>query len=178
MSGHQFNLRVARQSDADAVTAVLTSAYPGLMARDYDPAILAATLPAMTVANPRLLASGTYYVQEVRGSLIVACGGWTHEEPRTNRVENGVAHLRHFGTHVEWIRMGLGAGIFQRCREEARAARVHTFRCFATLGAEPFYASLGFQTVERIDLAIGSGVKLPSIIMVWTDRSTVAALKA
>ena len=172
MSGHRFHLRVARQTDADAVTAVLASAYPGLMAPDYDPAVLVLTLPAMTVANPALLASGTYYVQEAPGGRIVSCGGWTHDEPGTKKLENGVAHVRHFGTHVDWIRKGFGSAIFERCKQEALAAGVHTFKCFSSLGAETFYASLGFRAVERIDLTIGGNMKFPTITMIWTNQPT------
>ena len=170
MSVQQFDLRVARQSDAEAVTAVLESAYPGLMAADYDAAVLAVTLPAMTRANAALLASGTYYVQETHGAGIVSCGGWTHEEPGTNKVENGVAHVRHFGTHVDWVRRGLGAGVFARCKQDAVAAGVHTFRCFSSIGAETFYASLGFGVVERTEIVIGGRLKFPTVVMVWTDR--------
>ena len=172
VGGDQFNLRVARRTDAEAVTAVLASAYRGLMAPDYDPAVMAVILPAMTTANSGLLASGTYHVQEAPGGLIVSCGGWTHKEPGTNKVENGVAHVRHFGTHVDWIRKGLGTGIFECCKREALAAGVHTFRCFSSLGAEAFYISLGFYAVERMDLAIAGNMKLPAITMVWTDRLT------
>ncbi len=166
MDESQVTLRVARPADAAAVDAVLASAYPALMVPDYDPALMAITLPAMTVANAGLLASGTYYVQEATGSRIVSCGGWTREAPGTDTLENGVAHVRHFGTHVDWVRQGLGTGIFERCRQEALAAGVHTFRCFSSLGAERFYVSLGFCTVERMELDIG-GMKFPTIAMVW-----------
>ena len=167
-----INLRTARQTDADAVTAVLASAYPALMAPDYDPAVMAIALPSMTTANPTLLASGTYYVQESPAGQIVACGGWTHNEPGTNKLEAGVAHIRHFATHVDWIRQGLAKAIFERCRQDGLAAGVHTFKCFSSLGAEPFYASLGFQTVQRVEVTIGGHMKLPSITMVWPHRQT------
>ena len=170
MSADRFDLRVARQTDAEAVTAVLASAYPGLMAADYDPAVMAATLPALTIANPVLLASGTYYVQEASGGRIVSCGGWTHAEPGTDKIEDGVAHLRHFGTHVDWIRKGLGTGIFGCCRREALAAGIRSFRCFSSLGAEAFYVSLGFRAVGRMDLTLSGNMSLPMITMVWTDR--------
>ncbi len=173
MSGTHFTLRVARQADAESVTAVLASAYPGLMAPDYDPQVLAVALPGMARANPGLLAAGTYYVQEAPGGRIVSCGGWTHVEPGTNKVENGIAHVRHFGTHVDWIRKGLGTGIFARCRQEALAAGVHTFKCFSSLGAEPFYAALGFRVVERTDIPIGGALKFPTIVMVWSAAPTV-----
>lgn len=167
MSEPGCELRVARPDDAESVTAVLASAYPRLMAADYDPAVLAVALPAMTVANPGLLASGTYYVQVAPGTRIVACGGWTHDEPGTKKTESGVAHLRHFGTHADWIRQGLGAAIFERCRRDALAAGVRTLMCFSTLGAEPFYASLGLRAVERRDIAIGPVMRFPTITMVW-----------
>jgi hypothetical protein len=64
----------------------------------------------------------------------------------------------------------LGKAIFERCRQEALAEGVHGFRCFSSLGAEPFYASLGFHVVERAEITIGGGLKFPSITMVWTDR--------
>ena len=100
---------------------------------------------------------------------MVSCGGWTREEPGTNRVQDGLAHVRHFGTHVDWIRKGLGAGIFERCRQEALAAGVHTFRCFSSLGAERFYAFLDFCVVERVELSI-AGMRFPTVVMVWTSR--------
>ncbi len=123
----------------------------------------------MTVANAGLLASGTYYVQEAPGGRVVSCGGWTREEPGTNKVQDGVAHVRHFGTHVDWVRNGLGTGIFERCQQKALAAGVHTFRCFSSLGAERFYTSLGFHVVERVELSI-AGTKFPTVVMVWTGK--------
>ncbi len=170
MNEKHIELRVARLADTDAVTAVLASAYPALLAPDYDPAVLAVALPSMTTANPGLLASGTYYVQVAPGGRIVACGGWTRAEPGTNRIEDEVAHVRHFGTHVDWIRRGLAAGIFARCRQEALAAGVRTFRCYSSLGAAPFYTALGFRIVERIDLSIGGKTTFPTIAMVWSQR--------
>ena len=161
-------VRLAQPADAEAVASVLASAYPGLMAPDYDPAVLAAVLPAMVRANPGLLASGTYYVQVAPGDRIVACGGWTHEAPGTGTVEHGVAHVRHFGTHVDWIRMGLGRGIFEQCRQAACAQAVREFRCFSSLSAETFYAALGFVAVERTTVRIGADLRFPTITMAWT----------
>jgi hypothetical protein len=162
-----YILRVAQPTDADAVTAVLASAYPGLLAHDYDQAVLAAVLPSMTTANPKLLASGTYYVQQTPDGRIVSCGGWTTEEPGTNKVEDGVAHLRHFATHVDWIKQGLGAGIFDRCRQDAFAAGVGTLICFSSLSAVAFYTSFGFSVRDHTDLVMRSGAKFPTVIMEW-----------
>ncbi len=173
MSGNRCQLRIAGPADAGGVTSVLASAYGRLLVPHYDPAVLAAALPRIAAANPRLLASGTYFVQETAdaqataGGRIVACGGWTHEAPGTGKVEPGIAHVRHFGTHADWTKQGLGAAIFERCRREALAAQVHTIICFATLGAEGFYRSLGFRVVECVVLTMGGGVQFPSVTMIW-----------
>ncbi len=158
-------MRVAGENDADAVGAVLASAYGGLMARHYDPAVMAAVLPSIARANSSLLASGTYYVQVAADGRIAACGGWTLQEPGTGRIESGTAHIRHFATHPDWTRRALGSGIFERCRQDAAASGVQTFTCLASLGSEPFYKSLGFQAVERRDLSIGPSGKFPAILM-------------
>jgi N-acetylglutamate synthase-like GNAT family acetyltransferase len=129
--------------------------------------MLAAVLPSMTTANLKLLASGTYYVQQTPDGRIVSCGGWTPEEPGTNRVEDGVAHLRHFATHVDFIKQGLGAGILDRCRQDALAAGVGTLMCFSSLSAVAFYTSFGFSVHNYTDLIMRSGAKFPTVIMEW-----------
>ena len=167
--GEDFRLRVAHDADAGAVTGVLSSAYTRLMAADYDPAVLAAALPAMTQAQPDLLASGTYYVQEVGQETgqgqVVACGGWTRPAPGPRRVEDGVAHVRHLGAHADWTRRSLAAGILDRCKREARASGVHTLQCFSSLGAEAFYAAFGFTVTGRMSIAIGGTMTLPMVAM-------------
>jgi hypothetical protein len=63
MSGiGEYALRVAAPGDNETVSALLSASYKRLLAPDYEPCILAAALPLMTRANPRLLESGTYYV--------------------------------------------------------------------------------------------------------------------
>ena len=168
MTLRECTLRVAQPTDKEAVTAVLTSGYLALAA-DYDPAVLAVALPLMTAANPGLLACGTYYVQQTPDGRIVSCGGWSQEEPGTRNVQAGIAHIRHFATHADWIRRGLAASIFERCRREGLAGGIRTFKCFSSLGAVPFYASLGFAIAERADLVIGDRIRFPAVTMVWTS---------
>ncbi len=137
------------------------------MASAYDATVLAISLPAMTRANPALLSSGTYYVQELAGR-IVACGGWTFEEPGSAKIAAGVGHIRHFATVTDAARKGLGRGIVERCKQDARAATLHTLMAYASLNAEPFYASLGFVTIRRTALKIGDGLNFPTVVMAWT----------
>ncbi len=164
MSG-TCTLRIATPADADVVSEVLGNAYPALMAASYDPQTLALILPAMTRANPALLASRSFYVQETAGREIVSCGGWTRAAPGTGGIEPGVAHLRHFGTRVDWTGRGLGKAIFERCERDALAGGVRTFRCFSSLNAEPFYLALGFASVGRIDVDMRNGATCPTVVM-------------
>jgi len=106
MRADHVTLRVAGPAESEAVSAVLASAYPALLAADYEPGVLASVLASMTQANPVLLASGTYYV--------------------------------------------------------------------SSLGAEAFYARLGFRAVERKAIAMRHSVAFPSVIMVWTDTANMA----
>jgi GNAT superfamily N-acetyltransferase len=156
---------VAGPADAEAVTALLAASYPALLAAAYTADVLAATLPLMTKAQPKLLASGTYYVAEVDGGSLAGCGGWTAETPGSGAVVPGVGHIRHFATHPDWTRRGIASAMLGRCVAEAKARGVTTMDAFATLSAEDFYRAHGFQTIGPIDVPMTPDVSLPSLWM-------------
>src|SRR5262245_61663382 len=166
MSGNDaYSLRAARRVDAAAVSALLEASYPQLLAPDYDPRLLAAALPLMTKANPRLLASGTYYVAQAAGEAIVGCGGWTIEAPGGGESPSGVGHIRHFAVHPQWIRRGIGKALLDCCLEEARARGFEALECLSTLTAEAFYRSAGFVVVGPLDVPMSATVMLPGVRM-------------
>ena len=165
MVANYYAPRVATPDDATAVDALLQASYPTLMASAYDEGLLVPALMLMTKANLSLLASGTYYVAESRGGLVVGCGGWTRERPGTSMVETNLAHVRHFGTHPAWTNRGIGRAIYQLCETVARAAGVITFECYSSLNAEKFYSALGFKSIRRIDFELGPGAVLPGVLM-------------
>ncbi|MGC1952071.1 MAG: hypothetical protein WA970_05770 [Gammaproteobacteria bacterium] len=70
-SKQEYLIRVAGPGDAAAVTALLNESYPLLMSQAYDKATFAAALEVMTTANPKLLASGTFYLAESRVGQVV-----------------------------------------------------------------------------------------------------------
>jgi GNAT superfamily N-acetyltransferase len=111
-------VRVARPADSGAVSALLVASYSSLLAAHYDSYTLGRALPIMTKANPTLLASGTYYVAEDELGNLVGCGGWTTARP--GMVIEGEAHIRHFATHPERVRRGVGTALLTRCFSEAR----------------------------------------------------------
>lgn len=157
-----MQIRTAKSNDADAVTKLLERSYPTLMVRSYDAGLLASELPSMTTANPRLLASGSYYLVE-EAERVIGCGGWTIEQPGTREVIDGLAHLRHFATDPAHVRQGVGRAIFERCSGAALERGVARFQVFASLNAEVFYRSLGFRRLGIVDLP--NGPKLPAVRM-------------
>lgn len=161
----QIQIRTASIEDSDSVTALLRASFPALMRGAYEDLVLDAVLPVMTVAQPALLRSGTYYVAEAAGGTIVGCGGWTKERPGSGDVSPRLAHIRHFGVHPEWTRQGVGRALYARCVDDARDAGVDRFECYASLNGEAFYAALGFERHGFIDIDIRDGVTFPSVRM-------------
>jgi len=159
-------VRPATPSDAAAVAAVLAASYPALMRGAYPADLLALTLPLIVSPNPALLASGTYYLAEAKSGEALGCGGWSTSAPGSRRREPGTAHIRHFATHPAWTGRGVGRAVYARCEEDARAAGIARFICYASLNGEPFYRALGFRPLRRIEVPMGGGLRFPAILMV------------
>ena len=132
----------------------------------YDAKLLEQVLPRMTVAQPGLLLSGSYYVAETSDGTIVGCGGWTKERPGTNEIKADVGHIRHFGVHPDWTRCGVGKALYARCKLDARDAGLSQFECYSSLNGEAFYSALGFRRLAQIDLDMFDGLRFPSVHMV------------
>lgn len=158
-------VRVSTLDDSALVSSVLRAAYPELMRPAYDAKLLQQVLPRITVAQPELLQSGSYYVAEAAHGAIVGCGGWTRERPGTNEVKAGVGHIRHFGVHPDWTRCGVGKAIYLQCKREARDAGLSQFECYSSLNGEAFYSALGFRRLALIEVVMFDGVSFPSVHM-------------
>ena len=162
--GLDIRVRSAETGNAAAVHRVLLASYPSLMAHAYENDVLVLALPLMTRPNHKLLGCGTYYIAEADGDII-GCGGWSREEPGSNLVAPGTAHIRHFGVKAEWVRRGVGRALFDRCEADARNLGICLFKCFASLNAVGFYRLLGFEDRGVIDVAMGPDIDLPSVLM-------------
>ncbi|WP_136620606.1 MULTISPECIES: GNAT family N-acetyltransferase [Mesorhizobium] len=160
-----FTVRHATPEDESGVSELLLASYPGLMRTAYDQAVLEPALPLITRANPALLSAGTYYLAVNDDGFAVGCGGWSRERPGSSEVQPEVAHIRHFATRPEWLGRGIGRALYRRCEEDARSSGARRFECQASLNAQGFYAALGFRPVGRIDVRIGPGPMLPSVLM-------------
>lgn len=159
------SLRVATSLDAEAVSALLAASYSRLMAGSYDRDVLARALPLMTVAKSDLLASGRFYLTEGPDRMLLGCGGWSPTAPDGSPLAAGTAHLRHFATHPDRLRKGIGRLIYQHCAQAAASVGVTTFFVHASLNAEPFYARLGLERLVHRDLPIMPGMSFPVVEM-------------
>lgn len=160
-----FAVRPAGSADADAVGSLLRATYPLHFAQAYTPELLAVALPLMTRPNLRLLASGTFYVAVLRAGDLVGCGGWTFERPGGGEASEGLGHIRHFATHPNWSRRGIGRAILERCFRDARTRGVRRLECYSSLVAEEFYRAMGFDPAGRIDIDLNADATFPAILM-------------
>jgi GNAT superfamily N-acetyltransferase len=159
------HIRVSNPADADAVSALLAVSYSTLFAGHYQSNTLNGVLPIIGKANPTLLASGTYYLAECAPKNLVGCGGWTTSRPGSNEVIDGEAHVRHFATHPEWTRRGVGTVLLNRCFIDARSIGIRKLHCFSSLNAEGFYRAFGFDTIRPIDLPLGPNLTIAGVLM-------------
>lgn len=158
-------IRVATPQDRDGVTGLLRVSYPALVRGAYDAATFDAISPVLTVAQPALLRSGSYFVAETTAGTIVGCGGWTRERPGSGEIRPGLGHVRHFAVHPDWTRRRIGQRMYARCVAQAKASSVETLECYSTLNGEAFYAALGFRSTGRIEVEMANGVRFPGIRM-------------
>ena len=159
-----YSLRVASLQDEGAVTTLLEASYRRQLAGSYPPETLEKALPLMTKANPRLLASGTYYVAETKGQL-VGCGGWSMEAPGNGEQRQGTAHIRHVATHPDWLRRGIGRALLARCFHEAAAAGIGRLECLSTLVAVDFYLAAGFHVVGPMAMKLRGDVSIDGMLL-------------
>jgi GNAT superfamily N-acetyltransferase len=162
----EFNVQVATAQDEKAVSFLLNASYGELLPDHYPTELLATALPHMTKANPALLVSGTYYLAKAVDGKVIGCGGWTLNEPGTRKIDNGLAHIRHFATHPAWARKGVGTALMTRCSSDAENRGVQAIKCFSTLNAERFYAAAGFERIHAVDVPLTPEIGFPAILMV------------
>ncbi|WP_350339898.1 GNAT family N-acetyltransferase [Gemmobacter denitrificans] len=164
-------VRVATAKDEQGISALLGRSYPTLMKPAYASDVLALALPAMTRANPDLVASGTFYVAENIGS-IVGCGGWSLTPPGGGAIVDGLVHARHFAVDPDRSGTGIGRAIFERLSNDARADGAVRIQALSSLNAEPFYKSMGLDRLDMIRVPMGAGILLPVVLMEGPLRPT------
>ena len=160
-----MRIRIARPEDLAAVDALLALSYPRQLREDYPPSLMVTALPLIARAQPRLLASGTYYVAE-EGGAILGAGGWTRGIPEDrDSARPGRANIRHLVTDHRRTRQGIGRALMEHSFAAARAAGCDTAHATATRSAVPFYSALGFRTLGPVVVPLAPGIDFPAVAM-------------
>ena len=134
----------------------------------YPPALLA-DLPALTRANPDLVAARRFHL---------AASIWPRSRAPCRAVAAGAAprrgmgpklparaHLRHFAVDPGSIGTGGGRALFQRCTAEARSAGAGQWQALASHSAEAFYARLGLACIDALARPLAPDCAFPLVRM-------------
>jgi GNAT superfamily N-acetyltransferase len=173
-----FGLRQAREQDIPALAALIPLSVRSLQAAHYSPAQMDAALGPVFGVDRELIRDGTYFVVE-RGGALAGCGGWSRRrslfggdagrdatEAELLDPARDPARIRAFFVRPDWARRGIGRQIMNACEQAIAQARFRSIELVATLAGEPLYAAFSFRAVERYDIALPDGLKLPVVRMV------------
>jgi N-acetylglutamate synthase-like GNAT family acetyltransferase len=172
----QWPLRLATDADVPALEELIPVSVRGLQAEHYSEAQMSAALGPVFGVDRQLIRDGTYFVVEDDG-VIVGCGGWSRRrslygsdggrsgEDALLDPEHDAARVRAFFVHPERSRRGIGRSIMTACEEAIVQAGFRTVDIVATLAGEPLYASFGYAVVERIEIELPGGLRLPGVRM-------------
>ncbi|MCR8726727.1 GNAT family N-acetyltransferase [Frigidibacter sp. ROC022] len=164
MDTQTLTLRRTTPADLAALDQLYSRSYPNLLKADYPPSTLVMALPLIARAQPRLLASGSFYLVESDGEPVGA-GGWSWGGPQGGASPTHMAHVRHLVTDHRRVRQGIARRLMGHVLAEAKAAGARILDCQSTLTAVPFYASLGFREVGPILIQLRPGIEFPAVRM-------------
>lgn len=125
----EITVRQAVAADREMLEELITACYSAIYPGWYDADVLTDALPEMLHVDQRLIDSGRYFAATIDGRL-AGCGGWSTFGPASAASRPANGHVRHFATHPDFMRMGVGAAILERCVEDAKAAGISELQCF------------------------------------------------
>ena len=153
-----LTLRATTAADLAEVDALFGRSYPALLKDHYPPSVRVTAIPKLARANPRLLASGSYFAVVDGAGAIVGAGGWT-------RGPGGIAEVRHVVTDHRRVRQGIGRALMGHIAATSGRAGAVRLECLATLMAVPFYAACGFAAVRPVTLELCPGIGFRAVQM-------------
>ena len=165
-------LRIAEPLDVPELETLIARSGIGLSAGYYSPAQAEALTRNVFGVDSQLIADQTYFAIE-QGERIVACGGWSKRRTLFggDRAKFGAdplldperepARIRAFFVDPSEARRGLGRRLMERCVREALDHGFHALTLVSTLPGEPLYLASGFSVVERFELDLPPGLRVP-----------------
>jgi GNAT superfamily N-acetyltransferase len=172
MMEQTFVLRPALAADVPALKSLIERSAKALSVGFYTHQQTEAVTREVFGVDSQLLADRSYYAVESDGS-IVACGGWGRRstlcggdqaKPAQERLLDPAtepARIRAFFVDPLMARRGLGSMLMTCCAAQAAQAGFANLELVATMPGVPLYRALGFTEVERYDLVLKGGVRVP-----------------
>ena len=172
-----WTLRIARMEDVAALEKLIPLSVRALQAAHYSPAQMEAALGPVFGVDRQLIADGTYFVAE-HDAQIIGCGGWSRrkaifggDRDRSSEDEwidptRDAARIRAFFVHPDFARRGIGRAILAACEEAILKNGFQSAELVATLAGEPLYAAFAYEVVERCEVPMSGGLKLPVVRMI------------
>lgn len=167
-----FLLRPALAADMPVLRTLIARSATALSVGFYTQQQTESVTREVFGVDSQLVADGTYYAIETDGA-IVACGGWGKRSTsfggdqakaapeRLLAPASEAAKIRAFFVDPAWARRGLGSMLMTHCAAQAAAAGFGMLELVSTMPGEPMYRALGFVEVERFDLLLAHGVRVP-----------------
>ena len=171
-----YRIRLATRDDIPALETLIPLSVRTLQAGDYSAAQMEGALGTVFGVDSQLITDQTYFVAEADGE-IVGCGGWSRrktlfgsdrgktEADTALDPRKDAARIRAFFIHPDWARRGIGSAIMRAAETAAIAAGFRQVDIVATLTGEPLYARFGYAVVERYDVPLTNGHRLPVVRM-------------
>ena len=164
--------RPATLFDVPVLRALIAQSARGLSGGFYTTEQIEAAVEHVFGVDTQLILDGTYFVIDAPDGP-AAAGGWSArrtlfggdqmkgaEDPRLDPATEP-ARIRAFFVHPEWARRGLARKLYSECARAAWSAGFRAFELMATSPGEPFYATLGFTVIERVQSRLPGGIDVP-----------------
>jgi GNAT superfamily N-acetyltransferase len=167
-----ISVRPAVAADLPAISSLIEQSVWELNSAHYSPRQLTSALKYLIVADPTMVADGTYYVAEARGG-IAGVGGWSRRQALYGASHEGAqqvdwlnpsaepANIRGFYIHPRWARRGVGRRLLQQCEAAAQRVGFGSLELLATHTGVPLYARHGFVATEPMAFTLPDGTILP-----------------
>jgi len=171
-----IDYRLSSLSDVPSLQELIPLSARRLQVGYYSPTQIEGAIGTVFGVDRQLIKDGTYFVAVEEGA-IVGAGGWSRRKAlyggdQGKKTEDPLrdpatepAMIRAFFVHPDRARRGIGRRLLELSEQGAARAGFTRLEIIATLPGELLYISLGYDTVERFDIALANGVSLPVVRM-------------
>lgn len=172
-----FQFRLATIEDIPVLSQVIADSARGLASGDYTSEQIEAALGSAWGVDTQLIRDSTYFVMEVPGAGIIACGGWSYRKTlfggdgqagREAAVLNpavDAARIRAFFVRPDWARRGVGRALLAKCEGEARRHGFRSTALMATLPGVRLYRGCGYAGEASVDFPLSGDLTISFVPM-------------